>query len=82
MSEDEEYRDIYNDILILRRELENINKKIELIEIIQYYNIGIYNEMYNDMYNQELYYYSSWKNIILEGLEMLEGLEHGILHDI
>ena len=59
-------------MLILRRELENVNKKIELIEIIQYYNIG----MYNDMYNQELYYYSSWKNIILEGLERLEVLEY------
>jgi hypothetical protein len=78
MSEDEEYRDIYNDILILRRELENINKKIELIEIMQYYNIG----MYDDMYNQELYYYSCWKNLLLEGLERLEGLEYGILHDI
>ena len=74
MSEDEEYRDIYNDILILHRELENVNKKIELIEIMQYYNIGTY----DDMYNQELYYYSCWKNLIFEGLERLEGLEHGI----
>jgi hypothetical protein len=34
------------------------------------------------MYHQELYYYSCWKNLILEGLERLEGLEYGILHDI
>ena len=71
MSEDQSYRDIYNDILILRRELENVNKKIELLEIIQHYNIRVY----NDMYNQEFYYYSCWKDIILEGLEILERFE-------
>lgn len=68
MSEDHISRDIYNDIMILRRELEIVNKKIELIEIVRYYN----NDVYNDMLNYEFYYYSSWKNIILE---ILEGLE-------
>lgn len=71
MSEDHISRDIYNDIMILRRELEFVNKKIELIEIVQYYN----NDVYNDMFNHEFYYYSSWKNIILEMLERLERLE-------
>lgn len=68
MSEDHISRNIYNDIMILRRELEIVNKKIELIEIVRYYN----NYVYNDMFNYEFYYYSSWKNIILE---ILEGLE-------
>ena len=65
MSEGQESRNIYNDIVILSRELEMINRKIELIEVIQYYS-------YTDYNNQELYYYSYWKNIILEILERLE----------
>jgi hypothetical protein len=65
MSDGPELRDIYNDIVILSRELEIINRKIELIEVVQYYS-------YTDYNNHELYYYSYWKNIILETLERLE----------
>lgn len=75
MSEDEIFRDIYNDIMILTGELELINKKIELIEIVKHYSL--HDNLYDEMCSQELYYYSTWKNIILESLERLQGLRYG-----
>jgi hypothetical protein len=75
MSEDEVFRDIYNDIMILSRELDLVNRKIELIEIVKHYSL--YDNLYDEMCSQELYYYSTWKNIILESLERLQGLRYG-----
>lgn len=60
--------DEYNydyDIYILTKELEIIDRKIELIQIVMYY---CRSEEYIDLLNQELYYYNTWKHIILESL--------------
>lgn len=60
--------DEYNydyDIYILTKELEIIDRNIELIHIVMYY---CRSEEYMDLLNQELYYYNTWKHIILESL--------------
>lgn len=57
--------DEYNydyDISILTKELEIIDRKIELIQIVMYY---CRSEAYMDLLNQELYYYNTWKYMIL-----------------
>jgi hypothetical protein len=60
--------DEYNydyDIFILTRELEMVDKKIELIRIVMYY---CRSESYKEWLNQEFYYYSTWRDMILESL--------------
>lgn len=53
------------DMSILTKELEIINKKIELIQIVMYYSRS---EVYMDLLNQELYYYMTWRDMILGSL--------------
>ncbi len=60
--------DEYNydyDIFILTRELEMVDRKIELIRIVMYY---CRSESYKEWLNQEFYYYSTWRHMILESL--------------
>lgn len=58
-----------NAIFILRQELEYVNHKIEIIELVVYYNSP---GLYEEMFNQELYYYQCWRNALLYALNNLE----------
>jgi hypothetical protein len=64
----DQYNSDYNyeyDIFILTKELEEIDRKIEIIQTVMNY---CRTETYLDLLNQELYYYNTWKYMILEAL--------------